>query len=249
MTVPIRVSAPALTEDQERVWRSIIEFSRRMTAKWTIVGGQMAQLHAWQRHLAPARTTTDIDAGLGFRESPAVGVGATRVLADMGFAPGQPAPDGPAVRWVRGNENIEVLIPWGAGRDHADVNGARLLESHGIQQALERTEHVLLTLPDGSQGLIPRPTLLGAVVAKAAALSNVGDSRIHQHLSDLLELLAMLVDDDVEPRELRARDLHHIAVATSHLQRNSVRYLGADDPRSHRAVAGLALIRAAWAER
>lgn len=115
-----------------------------------------------------------------------------------------------------------MLIPKHAGREHLDVNGRRLLESHAVQQALDRTELITLVV-GGREGLIPRPTLYGSVIGKAAAFSNEGDTDKRRHAEDLVELLSMLEPADLETK-LRPRDMVHMQRAQGFLLRDASPY-------------------------
>lgn len=209
------IQAPALPAALGEAWARIFELARRESEGWTIVGGQMVHLHAWERGYRSLRATSDIDAGLGLRARPALGVAATAALRDMGMHPEETSTDGPSVRWRLGDAVVDVLIPYGMGRERRDINDGRLLESHGVQQALDRTSRVDLRLHEGQTGKVPRPSLYAAVIGKAAALSNSGDGgpRRERHLDDLDVLLTLLTKDDMRTESVTPRDQHHLEVA------------------------------------
>lgn len=213
------VSCPPLTTDAQQRWESLFRLAEALPMGWTVIGGQMAHLHAWERGISAPRPTTDIDTGLDFRAVPEIGITATRVLADLGFVPATTSTDGPAVRWVQGVTQIDVLIPTGSRTPRRDINGSRLLEGAGIQQALDRSAVVRLVTAESS-GLVRRPSLFGSIVAKAASLSNAGDAGRARHLADLAFLLSLLIDADMSQETVTSRDLHHLAQGITALNRD-----------------------------
>ena len=107
--------------------------------------------------------------------------------------------DGLAHRYTRSAEPrpvvIDVLAPEGLG-ERADLTTTppgRTIEVPGGTQALSRTESITV-VHEGRSGTIPRPTLLAAIVAKAAATALPGPDR---HYRDLA-LLCALVGDPFE---------------------------------------------------
>lgn len=239
MTPNIVVNAPYLVERQRRGWSTLFALYREMPSGWTVIGGQMAQLHAWERGVAPARTTEDIDAGLGYREVPEIGVTASRFLQDAGYRPVLTNPDGPQVRWRRDDTEIDLLIPVNAGRSKHDVLGRRLLEGHGIQQALDRSEAITLRMVDGEEGMVLRPTLYSSLVTKCAALSNTSDSEWDRHVDDILFLAQMLDRKEVEVGQIRPRDRQHFLRAKNRLE-SQLRAGSLHDPDAVRRISALA---------
>ena len=175
----------------------------------------MTHLHVWERGGITARPTDDGDAGLDVRADPGVAQKVTRELADMGFTPRTTSPDGPQVRWARDQATIDVLVPAAAGAPRIDGAGRPILESHGVQQALDRTTTVTLRV-GGVEGVVPRPRLVGSLVAKAAALAN-DDPRPARHLHDLAVLMHLLRSRDLDLDPLTPRDVHHLRPALQRL--------------------------------
>lgn len=211
----VRVVAPVMAERMAELWHVAMDLYALQPEGWTIIGGQMASLHSWERGMGDARPTQDLDAGLHYRQVPRIGIQTTAALQRFGFSPEQPAPDAPVVRWKRDGWNFDVLVPVNPRVPPVDVNGSRLLQSHGVQQALDRTELVLLVIGD-REGLVPRPTLFGSIIGKAAAFSNDGDQDKTRHGEDLAVLLTMLQPDDVRTT-IRPRDMQHLRRANAYL--------------------------------
>ncbi len=91
--------------------------------------------------------------------------------------------------------SVDVLAPEGLGprTDLTTTPPGRTLQVPGGTQALDRTELVPVTVGD-HQGMVPRPSLIGAIVAKAAAV-DVDDIPDAQRLD--LALLLSLVNDPI----------------------------------------------------
>ncbi|APH01231.1 hypothetical protein ASJ30_06460 [Janibacter indicus] len=209
------VVAPTLLRAHEQSWHALLELARRVPGGWTVIGGQMIHLHVWERGGITARPTDDGDAGLDVRADPGVARRVTGALADMGFSPRTTSPDGPQVRWTRGEATVDVLVPAATGAERLDVAGRPILASHGVQQALDRTTTV--TLRVGTvEGAVPRPRLVGCLVSKAAALAN-DDPRPARHLHDLAVLLHLLRSRDLDLDPLTPRDVHHLHPALRRL--------------------------------
>jgi len=106
-----------------------------------------------------------------------------------------PPPEGIAHRYRRGGVSVDVLAPEGLGprADLTTTPPGRTLQVPGGTQALDRTELVPVMFGD-HQGLVPRPSLLGAIVGKAVAVE-VDDVPDAQRLD--LALLLSLVDDPI----------------------------------------------------
>lgn len=227
------VHAPAMSQQQMEVWRATMDLGDHLPVDaWTVVGGQMSHLHAWERDVQAPRPTSDIDTGLNVRAYPRIAVIATQQLADCGFVPVNDSPDGPQVQWRRGVLRIDVLVPADVARKKEsrrkrDAANRVLLESHGIQQALDRSESVTLVLADGTGGVISRPRLVGSIVAKAAALSHAGDTT-DRHLDDLAFMLPLLTAADVEREHFTARDRVHLTLAARHLSDERRRWASAE---------------------
>lgn len=58
---------PELPWKQEASWRGIMAVAQRVKMGWCLVGGQMVQLHCWERGYNPTRPTNDGDAALDIR--------------------------------------------------------------------------------------------------------------------------------------------------------------------------------------
>lgn len=85
----------------------------------------------------------------------------------------------------------------------------RTIEVPGGTQALDRTELVTI-IHEGRQGILPRPTLLAAVVGKAAATTLPLPER---HYRDLAMLLCLVEDPFALAEELTPGDRRRLRKA------------------------------------
>lgn len=192
------VIMPAMSAAQSAGWQTLMDLAERRPEGWALVGGQMVHLWCAQRGSDLARPTDDIDTVLDVRARPHIYPEVTAALKDMGLV-AQTTPEGIDHRWVKGAAEIDVLVPRHLGARAANRRsafGGRALETPGAQKVLNRTETVLVDV-EGRVGSIPRPTLLGSLVAKAAAYTVVLDRNRNRHLGDLVVLGSLLVPNDV----------------------------------------------------
>ncbi|MCY4422401.1 MAG: hypothetical protein OXC06_04950 [Acidimicrobiaceae bacterium] len=187
------------------IWEALIELSCYDQPEWTLVGGQMVRLHAAEHSAAPLRVSRDLDVVVNARIVAGALRGFVVGLEDLGFQLAGASPDGVAHRYVRSGVGIDVLAPEGLG-PHADLTTTppgRAIQAPGGTQALDRTELVPVTYA-GRRGLIPRPSLLGAVVMKAAAVG-VDDTPVSQQ-QDLALLLSLVADPAAMAAETTKKD-------------------------------------------
>jgi len=199
---------PAMAEGQEQAWHALMDLGERIDSGWTLVGGQLVHLHCAERGITPSRPTNDVDTVVDIRASQTMLEEFTGALADMGFAP-DTSGDGVQHRWLRGPAQIDVLIPEGVGERataRLGAGGARTISAPGTTQALARTETVTVTV--GSRtGSVLRPTLVGALVAKAAARTEIAADRARsRHCVDFVVLANLVSARDFRETDLRARD-------------------------------------------
>lgn len=209
MTWPIigtdPVELPTLSGHDDELWLTLIELSDLRPGEWTLVGGQMVFLHAMEHRVIPPRVSTDLDVLVNAR----VVTGGVRefvvAIESIGFELDGASPEGLAHRYGRGKVSVDVLAPEGLGlrADLTTTPPGRTLQVPGGTQALNRTE--LLPVRVGSlTGLVPRPSLLGAIVSKAVAV-DVDDVPDAQR-QDLALLLSLVVDPLAMAGDLTAKD-------------------------------------------
>jgi hypothetical protein len=204
---PVRL--PTLAGHDAGLWDTLIELCEVRPGEWTLVGGQMVFLHGLEHGVTAPRVSTDLDILVNARVmSGAVAKFAAAVEAH-GFVLDGISPDEIAHRYRRGDVSIDILAPDGLGArtDLTTTPPGRTVQVPGGTQALDRTEllPVSTTEPTGS---VPRPSLLGAVVAKAVAVG-VDDLPNAQRL-DLAFLLTLIDDPFALAGELTSTDRRRI---------------------------------------
>ena len=167
------------------IWEALLELAGSGGPEWTLIGGQMVMLHAAENGAAPLRVSRDIDVVVNTRIVTGALRGFAAGLEERGFGLTGASPDGIAHRYTRGEASIDVLAPEGLG------------------ERADRTE-LLPVAHAGRQGLVPRPSLLGAVVVKAAAIP-VDDAPRSQE-QDLALLLSMVADPSAMAAEMTRKD-------------------------------------------
>lgn len=197
---------------QEGSWRGLLEVARLLPERsWCVVGGQMVFLYCCEREVAVNRPTDDGDVVLDVRARPEILRTFTAAMKDIGFDSAGVSPEGHQHRWVRGEAQIDVLIPSGLGERAAKrrgVTGGTTLATPGAQQALDRSAPVLVEIGEVS-GRVWRPSMIGALVAKAAAYS-VPDAARDRHLVDFAVLTSMVSRSDAIADQVTQRDRQHL---------------------------------------
>ena len=112
----------------------------------------------------------------------------------MGFTP-ETSAEGIQHRWGRDKAQIDVLIPEGVGERAAALTGAGgapTIRAPGTTQALKRSEPVMVMV-EGRTGTVLRPNLVGALVAKAAARTEIpSDPASTRHCTDFVVLASLI---------------------------------------------------------
>ncbi|MRG59974.1 hypothetical protein GE115_08845 [Agromyces sp. CFH 90414] len=193
------VILPPLGEGAGESWSGLLDLSDAVPEGWCLIGGFMVLLHCIERGAAPTRPTDDGDAVVDLRARPTMLRELTAALVSVGFAADGITADGHQHRWMRGRAKIDVLIPDGIGERAASatgIGGATTLQAPGTTQALGRAQPV--RVQHGSRvGRIDRPTMLGALVAKAAALEIADGVRGQRHIIDFCNLAPLVARADL----------------------------------------------------
>lgn len=175
-------------------WPQCIELARSIpSTQWTLVGGLMVQLHAAAAGLAVTRPTADVDIVLHIETGAATTTSVTTVLTTLGYTLQKSiAHDAPAHRFVRGKQQLDVMVA-----DHLPpskvpmLGGRKPFQIAGGTQALQRTVDCRMKVDDGEPVIISIPNVLGALVLKGAAYRE--DSRDRdRHLDDAVVLCAAI---------------------------------------------------------
>ena len=76
-----------MTGGQLASWIGLSQLAAKTNKNWTLIGGQLIQLHCWERNVSPSRVTDDIDAVLDVIMQPEILLSTTKILKDLGFTP------------------------------------------------------------------------------------------------------------------------------------------------------------------
>lgn len=190
-------------------WAALLDFSERVPDGWTLVGGQMVYAHGCERGRTPPFLSVDVDMVVDLRARPDHLEPVARALLAMGFALGDPGPDGYGQRFSRGALAFDVLIPDGLGarRPRTILGSVKAVSISGGSAALARSGRVEV-LHAGRRGAIHRPDLVGALLIKSRAAVVDRKAGPERHLRDLAFLYGLVSD----PAAVRA------ALSAKHLQ-------------------------------
>ena len=197
---------PSIPGHNDALWEALLQLARtEALQEWTLIGGQMVLLHALEHGTTPIRLSTDIDVVVNARVIAGGVRNFVKSLESLGFSLAGVSPDGIAHRYRRERASIDVLAPEGLGNraDLTTTPPSRTLEVPGGTQALNRTELLPVQFA-GEEGYVPRPSLLGAIVCKAAAVA-VGDHPDAQ-ISDVALLLSLVKNPDDLAIDLTRKD-------------------------------------------
>lgn len=220
------IELPAMPLEQQEAWQAVFQIYERLPHGWVLVGGQAVYLHAVERSAPIVRATTDADFALDIRGYPTMLHDFTALLLELKFESAGESLEGYQHRWVRGNAVVDVLIPRHLG-ERADsrrgATGGTTIAAPASQQALDRAETVDVVAGPWS-GHVNRPSLLGCLIGKAAALKIVNDPGRERHITDFLTLAAVVGVADLRgatyhpaEREHLANMLGHLAVTPQHM--------------------------------
>lgn len=232
---------PTLPGHDDALWDTLIELAELRPGEWTLIGGQMVYLHAIEHPATPPRVSTDLDVLGNARIATGGAAGFVAAIELRGFGLEGASPEGLAHRYRRDGVSIDVLAPEGLGprTNLTTTPPGRTLEVPGGTQALTRTE-LLSIHTTTATGQVPRPSLLGAIIAKAVAVG-VDDAPDAQRL-DLAFLLSLVE----EPLDLASRmtpkDRRRLRARTELTDREHPTWRGLAPAQSDRARAVFALL-------
>lgn len=225
------VVLPPLPPQQTEMWKTLLDLESTQSQPWVLVGGQMTMLHCLENDYYATRATDDGDVVVGVWTRRDALAATSRFLRARDFAEVK-TDDGFGYRYQRDETLIDVLLPEGLERQHTypkTASGRRGFATEGGRQALARAERVPIQV-DGATGHVRRPTLLGAIVAKAHVYAI--DSRDpERHAQDLVTLASIaLRDPRVTLQQATASDRKPVRRALRTLTVGHRLYRGIDDP-------------------
>ncbi|HWJ09755.1 MAG TPA: hypothetical protein VNS46_10290 [Nocardioides sp.] len=210
------IELPVLPPPVDELWHTLLDLGEQLEVPWALIGGQMVLLHAIEHGQVPPQVSQDGDVIADVRAVPGALTDVVAGLERRGFALQSMSADGLAHRYTRPAEPrpvvIDVLAPEGLG-ERADLTTTppgRTIEVPGGTQALSRTERITV-VHEGRSGTVPRPTLLAAIVGKAAATALPGPDR---HYRDLALLCALVGDPFEVADQMTRKDRQRLRLAS-----------------------------------
>jgi hypothetical protein len=211
-----RIVLPSLSAPVDELWHVLLNLAEQLQVPWTLVGGQMVLLHALEHGQTPPVVSQDGDMLADIRAEQAALKAIVAVLRQAGFEP-EVAADDVVHRYQRPTRDpkkplkIDLLAPDGVGSANLTTTPpGRTVQAPGGTQSLNRTQMVVV-VHEGREGRIPRPTLVAAIVMKAAAIGLPGDPA--KHLRDVALLCAVLDDPFTAAEQLVAKDRQRLRLA------------------------------------
>src|ERR1700744_3125079 len=203
MTEPKLVAIRPLAEDGRQLWSLVLSLAREFgpDREWSLIGGMMVQLHAFEHDDGP-RPTADIDLLGGAKRPPRMTEAMAALLVERGAEVAEPPRSNPDLgyRFEFEGETVEILGPDGLRGDPKTIGGLKTFQAEGGSQALRRTEVVLVSFEGEEPVAVRRPNLLGAILIKARVVVKKRQEKYESDRQDLVRLLSY-VDD---ARMLRA---------------------------------------------
>lgn len=213
------ISLPAMLTEQQEAWQAVFEIHSAMPHGWVLVGGQAVYLHAVERNAPFVRPTKDADMALNVRAYPTMLHDFTALLLELNFESAGESLEGHQHRWTRGGAIVDVLIPRHLGERagrRRGATGGTTIAAPASQQALDRAETVDVVAGSAS-GNVNRPTLLGCLIGKAAALTIMDDPGRERHITDFLTLAAVVNARDLRGVIYKPAERNHLANMLGHL--------------------------------
>ncbi len=203
-----------LTPAAEHGWHLLLDLSEVPFTEWLLIGGQMMHLLTIEHSSQMPRPTDDMDVAVNVRARQG-GIGwLSEWLVNKGLEFLRPSTDGIGTRFAcaadpgPGRVVFDVLAPDGLGErtDIRTLPPARTVEAPGVTQAFARSEWVPVSIisqvgRSPRTGQVRRPTLLAALITKAANTRIPGRTNSDRDWADAALTLTML-DDPIEQRGL-----------------------------------------------
>jgi len=223
------IHIPSLGDPWDAVWETLIDLHDRQPDGWTLIGAQMVALHGMEHDRKPPRRSQDADVLANVRAIQDATRRISQALVEQGFEMDPPNLDGLSHRFRSGRVSIDLLAPDGLGQraDLRTIPPAHTLEVPGGTQALHRSELVEVTIGTRA-GLVPRPSLLGAIVLKARAV-DVDDVPANQR-EDLAFLLSLATSPRGLATDMTKGDRKSLRARTEMLDPRHPAWFALEDP-------------------
>ncbi len=199
MTVAILPSGDA----EARVWGTALEVAGLFAGiPWVLVGAQMVMLLEREAGRPSGRTTGDVDAVIDVRALAGGTREAARRLVAAGFEAADPRHP---YRFSRGAAVVDLLAPdhLGPRADITTIPPATTAEIPGGTRALATARPLAVDVVGGGSGVLPVPSLAGAIALKTRAWQARQAGR---DVEDLVRLLALVADVEAVRAELTSAE-------------------------------------------
>ncbi|MES2211093.1 MAG: nucleotidyl transferase AbiEii/AbiGii toxin family protein [Chloroflexota bacterium] len=180
------------TEAERSLWRLTLELAQVFEGlEWTLAGAQMVALLEREAGIESGRTTGDVDAVVGGPRAVAATRAAAGRLTGTGFERSAEQPH----RYHRGSDQVDLLTV-----DHLRSEAIDLTTVPGGRRALATSRPLLVEVADVGDGVLPVPSVAGAIAMKLQAWAA---RRAQRDLEDLVRLLAVVEDVEIVRSELK----------------------------------------------
>ena len=137
----------------------------------------------------------------------------TATLLQLGFISAGETLTGHQHRWLRDKAVVDVLIPRFTGErseNRPGATGGTTIAAPAVQQAVDQSE-VVEVEAGASVGKVNRPSLMGTLIGKAAALAIKDDPGRERHVTDLLTLATVVAARDLRGYRYQPASRNHMA--------------------------------------
>jgi hypothetical protein len=198
----IRVETPS--DESKRLWGMATRLARELgeAPRWTLVGGLMVQLHAFE-HQSNSRLTDDIDVLGDSRRRPSMTQQIAELLQRSGAKMKMPPRSNRDLgyKFEIDGTTVEVLGPDGVKSAPKTIGKYTTFPVPGGTQALNRSEVVMVSVNRQPAVAMRRPSLLGAILIKARVVAKERKEKFDSDRQDLILLLGLIED----PRTLASK--------------------------------------------
>lgn len=252
-TVPVILDR--LGPAAEDAWHVLFDLAETDSENWVLIGGQMVYLLAIENEVEPARSTDDVDVAVDVRAKPAATEWLASWLIGKGFELESISADGIGHRFTRaanpgpGKVVFDVLGPEGLNDKILwTERPARTVQAPGTVQAFGRSTLVTVEVSgytgrEPRTGRVRRPSVLGALITKAAATTLAVRTNPERDWQDAALLLSILADPFAAQDECNNKDKQRLRLLTklTDAQHPAWRTLDADDAIRGRDALGFLL--------
>jgi hypothetical protein len=212
----------SMTPPQEEGWRVLLDLYEAFPVGWCIIGGQMVWLLAHEHGVDPIRATEDVDVAVDIRADQQLIMRLCSWLEDREFSLDGISADSIGHRYVSnayrgpGKVAFDILAPENVG-ERANLTTsppARTVSAPGSRDALDAAESLEVIL-GGRSGHVLRPSLLSAILAKAAATTIPVRGNPERDWIDLAFLLSLIPDPVSSAAQLTNRQRRKLRAASA----------------------------------